>query len=110
MKLKPCPFCGSEPGVQTTGITNCTSIGCENKDCPALARVGAFTEDLAVEMWNTRVEEHKQSEIEETVAHWNINCDGYYPFCSHCGEAAQHMSRFCPNCGRKMITRRHEDA
>lgn len=46
----------------------------------------------------------------EKTAHWDINCDGYYPFCSHCGEAAQHMSRFCPNCGRGMITRRHEDA
>lgn len=51
----------------------------------------------------------KREESKEKTAHWDICCDGYYPFCSHCGEAAQHMSRFCPNCGRKMITRRHED-
>lgn len=47
------------------------------------------------------------SKREEKTAHWDINTDGFYPFCSHCGEAAQHMSRFCPNCGAKMITRRH---
>ena len=46
--------------------------------------------------------------IEETVAHWDINCDGYYPFCSHCGEATQHMTPYCGNCGAKMMTRRHE--
>ena len=50
----------------------------------------------------------KREEKEEKTAHWDINCDGYYPFCSHCGEATQHMSRFCPNCGRKMVTREHE--
>jgi predicted amidophosphoribosyltransferase len=43
------------------------------------------------------------------TAHWDINCDGYYPFCSHCREAAQHMSPYCGNCGAKMVTRRHED-
>lgn len=41
------------------------------------------------------------------TAHWDINVDGYYPYCSHCGEAAQRMSPFCPNCGAKMTTRRH---
>jgi hypothetical protein len=41
----------------------------------------------------------------EHEAHWDINCDGYYPFCSHCGESALKMSRYCPNCGCKMITR-----
>lgn len=47
---------------------------------------------------------------EEKTAHWDINTDGYYPFCSHCGEATQHMSPYCGNCGAKMVTRRHEDA
>lgn len=49
------------------------------------------------------------SKREEKTAHWDISCDGFYPFCSHCGEATKHMSPFCPNCGRKMITRGHED-
>lgn len=45
----------------------------------------------------------------EKTAHWDINTDGYYPFCSHCGEATQRMSPYCSNCGAKMVTRRHED-
>lgn len=44
---------------------------------------------------------------EEKTAHWDINIDGYYPFCSHCGEAVERMSPHCPNCGAKMTTRRH---
>ena len=42
---------------------------------------------------------------EEPAAHWDINVDGYYPFCSHCGEAALKMSPHCPNCGYRMTTR-----
>lgn len=49
------------------------------------------------------------SKREEKTAHWDISCDGFYPFCSHCGEAAERMTPHCPNCGRKMITRRHEE-
>lgn len=51
----------------------------------------------------------KREEKKEKTAHWDINCDGYYPFCSHCGEATQHMSRFCPNCGYRLTTRKHGD-
>ena len=47
------------------------------------------------------------SKREEKTAHWDINVDGYHPFCSHCGEATQHMSPHCPNCGYRMTTRRH---
>lgn len=43
--------------------------------------------------------------LEERTAHWDISCDGYYPFCSECGESAVKMSKFCPNCGAKMVTR-----
>lgn len=49
------------------------------------------------------------SKREEKTAHWDINIDGYYPFCSHCCEATQYMSPYCPNCGRKMVTRRYEE-
>lgn len=42
----------------------------------------------------------------EYTAHWEICCDGYYPFCSECGEEppGREMSRYCPNCGRRMVT------
>jgi hypothetical protein len=43
--------------------------------------------------------------VDET-ANWIICCDGYYPFCSVCGEEppGREMSRYCPNCGRRMVT------
>ena len=47
----------------------------------------------------------EQAEKGET-AKWVICCDGYYPFCSVCGEEppGREMSRYCPNCGRRMVT------
>jgi predicted RNA-binding Zn-ribbon protein involved in translation (DUF1610 family) len=43
-----------------------------------------------------------------------VNCD---PLCILCkvygepqNESAVKMSKYCPECGAKMITRRHEDA
>lgn len=39
------------------------------------------------------------------TAHWDIDCDGYYPFCSNCKESPAKMSKHCPNCGARMITR-----
>lgn len=68
---------------------------------------GGYTRDISE--LDHLVFDSKREESEEKTAHWDICCDGFYPFCSHCGEAAQHMTRFCPNCGRKMITRRHEE-
>ena len=53
----------------------------------------------------TDVQPVKNAALEDT-AHWIICCDGYYPFCSVCGEEppGREMSRFCPNCGRRMVT------
>lgn len=47
------------------------------------------------------------SKHEEKTAHWDINCDGYYPYCSNCKEEPQggKLSPYCPNCGAEMITR-----
>lgn len=37
-------------------------------------------------------------------AHWEICCDGYYPYCSNCKNEPQgrEMTDFCPNCGSFM--------
>lgn len=45
----------------------------------------------------------EQAEKSET-ANWIICCDGYYPFCSVCGEEPPgcEMSKYCPNCGARM--------
>lgn len=47
----------------------------------------------------------EQAEKGDT-ANWVICCDGYYPFCSECGEEppGREMSKYCPNCGRRMVT------
>lgn len=152
MKLKPCPFCGSEPRTSHPKPSEFI-IQCDNPECPVrVCVVDNF--DLPVESWNTRAHEKeisalesrlkhllqseavrlydefdptisggykrdiseldhlvfdsKREEKEDKTAHWDICCDGFYPFCSHCGEAAERMSPHCPNCGAKMVTRRHE--
>ena len=43
---------------------------------------------------------------DEVVKHakWEINCDGYYPYCSNCGQepSSGKLSPYCPWCGSKM--------
>lgn len=52
--------------------------------------------------YKNAIEQAKKGE----TANWVICCDGYYPFCSGCGEEPPglEMSRYCPNCGRRMVT------
>ena len=35
---------------------------------------------------------------------WEINCDGYYPYCTVCGEEpdTREMSPTCPMCGASL--------
>lgn len=49
--------------------------------------------------------EPKQTEpAEPLTAHWIICSDGYYPYCSNCKTEPKSgiMSKYCPECGRKM--------
>lgn len=38
------------------------------------------------------------------IGTWLINSDGYYPYCSVCGEEPHggKMTKHCPNCGAEM--------
>ena len=38
-------------------------------------------------------------------AHWEIDCDGYYPYCSNCRHEPEgrKMTKFCENCGAEMV-------
>lgn len=40
----------------------------------------------------------------ERHARWEICCDGWYPYCTACGEEpkGREMSNYCPNCGAEM--------
>lgn len=37
---------------------------------------------------------------------WKINSDGYYPYCSECGTAAdqltKNLTKYCPECGARI--------
>ena len=48
----------------------------------------------------------KKKKFDSEVVHakWNINCDGYYPYCSNCKNEPESgkMTKWCPNCGAKM--------
>lgn len=41
---------------------------------------------------------------EQLTAKWKINPDGYYPYCSNCGDEAEcrAMTAYCPCCGAEM--------
>jgi len=40
-------------------------------------------------------------------SHWEINPDGYYPYCALCGEEPRggYMTPHCPNCGAEMLNK-----
>lgn len=108
MKLKPCPFCGEYPNVNIgTSLTDKEEeyfyVECMNRDCLVQPRIVCYSESNTEEAWNTRAEEP----AEDKTAHWDINCDGYYPYCSNCKEEPQggKLSPYCPNCGAEMVTR-----
>lgn len=43
-------------------------------------------------------------ESTERLAYWEICSDGYYPYCSACKSEppSGKMTKFCPECGRRM--------
>ena len=97
--IKPCPFCGKEPILD--GNDNEWTIACTDHHCAVSVCTRHPDLEKVVEQWNTRAGETGT----ERVAHWDINCDGYYPFCSACGEQPEKMTQYCGNCGARMITR-----
>lgn len=51
------------------------------------------------------IENEPTADVEEVKhAKWEINSDGYYPYCSHCKTEPKNgvMSKYCPECGAKM--------
>lgn len=49
---------------------------------------------------------HRKERHYEESGEWKINSDGYYPYCSVCGTAAdqstKRLTKYCPECGARM--------
>ena len=66
-----------------------------------------FTDDCVYEAYNLAFGgEVKSDEIANPVKHgkWLICTDGYYPYCSECGNEPTRgeMTKYCPECGTRM--------
>lgn len=48
-----------------------------------------------------QIPENRSREMNKKTGRWLINPDGYYPYCSKCGEEpkCRVMTKFCPECG-----------
>lgn len=101
--LKPCPFCGGEATVRSSGYLYravCDTCGSE----------GSYaTKDIkAAKAWNTRhvetctIGDYKDSDYGYThTAMWNDEWFMPSGICSGCGEYIPVMN-YCPSCGRKV--------
>lgn len=55
-ELKPCPFCGQPPVVETGN--NYTRVKCNNFECWILPKTDIYTDaETAYEAWNCRAED-----------------------------------------------------
>lgn len=74
MKLKPCPFCGSEP--QIIDDRDEIIIECANADCQVLCETqNVETMCDAIRAWNTRAESKAEP---STTAPDNVNHPSHY--------------------------------
>ena len=111
IKLKPCPFCGGKPYIETNhrafinakttkvAFVRCKGCNARTERIP-LEKYGKTSHSLeaeldAIEAWNKRTEK---------TGRWMISTDGYYPYCSICKNEPQGgiMISYCPNCGAFM--------
>jgi Zn finger protein HypA/HybF involved in hydrogenase expression len=67
----------------------------------------AYKQGVAVSALRRVIEAAKEYAVEaeqKIHAHWEINPDGYYPYCSNCKNEpkGREMTDYCPNCGAIM--------
>lgn len=69
----------------------------------------AYGSENALRSVLNKMKELPTADVEEMVhARWEINSDGYSPYCSHCKTEPKNgvMSKRCPECGAKMDGKR----
>lgn len=107
-ELLPCPFCGGEAHCEKSlrlHIGECWRVGCKTKGCIGwiLESVLYVSEQMAVDKWNERADEHAEltCHVEETYQDelWDAVCT--LLSCGH--EAWECTPNFCPECGAKVV-------
>lgn len=97
-ELKPCPFCGGEAELQDDLWREdkvfyravCGDMECQGHYC----NYWSMTPEEAARRWNTR--------------HERTCCMVYRegaPACSECGRELAYDSRYCDQCGARVVTR-----
>lgn len=100
VKLKPCPFCGGEAKItQACVMQPLFCVHCV--DCDTSGG-HYFTEEDAIEAWNTRVERTCHNDLKDS------DCVGVWPKphfkCSSCGTLfTSYEFDYCPSCGAKVV-------
>lgn len=97
-KLKPCPFCGGEPGVfqSVYGL----NVACFN-NCQVQPQTPEYlTEEAAIQAWNTRAERTCKW-VSDVNGIWHGDCgiDWEFPV----GSIRDNGVNYCPNCGAKIV-------
>lgn len=90
-----------QPKNGTGGLTMAKCERCYHKPICIYNAFNVYNNSLE----NEECEHFKdKSELPCKYGKWLINCDGYYPYCSECGEepVRNRMSNYCPNCGARM--------
>lgn len=95
IKLKMCPFCGSEASLHTIDIDDRNwVVECEN--C-RIQTSWCADKVVAAAKWNAR----SVNPEERSIGEWVYGeCD--IPHCSECGAEVKEISPFCPQCGARM--------
>ena len=100
--LERCPFCDGEadlriyepPFSRRMYYVSCQSCGAMTKPAPH--------QEIAFALWKKRTS-RKRLRL-PSHGRWEINCDGYYPYCSECKQEppGRVMTDWCPCCGAWM--------
>lgn len=75
-------------------------------DDPDISSFGKwmFNNGYNTALVTVKAESDKLPSMKQTHAHWIINSDGYYPYCSNCKAEPENgkMTKFCAECGSIM--------
>lgn len=110
-ELKPCPFCGlpfrvvnrpwldGSPGYE---IEHVDMLAAAKKGCP-MEMACYDTVDDAVKAVNTRAERTCSLKPAHGGGYYCSNCHVWIGTHSWCDVITEHIARFCPACGAKVV-------